>query len=289
MHSELSLTVGQLAAFQGKPCYQVIQEHYLAALQREDWRSLVVTLHTMKSPKSYYRYPAVANWDYQESPGSGAHHKHFGGLALHTLQNLQYAESWAQVYERRGIRINKDLLYATILIHDCMKRFIYQFDETYGFIKNEDSFIAKQEDHHSWILRELAQRGCDRELILSVAAIHGIDDVSLATGVTGFAVVNHYLAIGETGLSYTAQDIRPEHVIAFLADSDWHWSGQAQAKAGLVAEKIAAGPGQIANYLQVVLGSCFSYEAVGHYVERFGVDAAVEHYQTKLHAVCTGH
>ena len=135
------------------------------------------------------------------APGSGAHHRHFGGLALHTLQNLEYAAAWADIYDARGIRINRDLLLATILIHDTMKRFIYKFDTDFSFIKVEDPFIAKQEDHHSWVLRELAAWAADQKLLLSVAAIHGIDDVTLDQGVKGVAVVNHYLRLAIQGWS----------------------------------------------------------------------------------------
>lgn len=278
------LTPSQLSTFQGKGCYEIILEKYIGTLQNSSWRELVLTFHEMKTPLSDYRYPLLSNWKYQEAPGSGAHHMHFGGLALHTLQDLEYADSWACVYEQRGIAINHDLLYATILLHDCMKRFIYKFDESYQFTKSEDPFIAKQEDHHSWVLRELTHRGCDKELILSVAAIHGIDDVSLKSGVNSVAVVNHYLMIGDTHLVYTPDDIRPEHVIAFLSDSDWFWSGRAQVKAAILAEQLAAAPGELANYLKVVLGSRFTYEYVGHYVERYGFAIAVPFFEAQLNA-----
>jgi hypothetical protein len=85
--------------------------------------------------------------------------------------------------------VDRDLLYATIIIHDSMKRFLYRFDEAYNLEKAEDPFIAKKEDHHSWVIREMMARGCDKELVLSVAAIHGIDDVTLdSEGISRFAV-----------------------------------------------------------------------------------------------------
>lgn len=274
MGSWLTLPNDELARFQGSRCYQLIVEKYLAAIGNKDWQQQVQELLSMGSPLSSYQYPALSNWEFQVSPGSGAHHTHFGGLALHTLQNLEYAESWATVYQSRSIPVSRDLLFAMIILHDCMKRFIYQFDDQFNLVKAEDPFIAKSEDHHSWVIREMAARGFDVELIKGVAAMHGIDDVSLDSGVTGTAVVNHYLHIGDSHLNYTEDDIRPEHVIGFLADSDWHWSGQAQRKshflAKIMAKKLQADP----KYLALYLGSRFTFEKIGSIIEADGYEQA---------------
>jgi len=256
----------------------LLREKYVKRIERLEWRQMALTFLSLARPLTHYAYTPLAQWDFSVAPGSGAHHTHFGGLALHTLQNLEYAEAWADVYGQRGIAVNRDLLYATIVIHDTMKRFLYRFDADFNFEKAEDPFIAKREDHHSWVLRELKARGCDPELLLSVAAIHGIDDVTLAGGVQPVSVVNHYLALGNTGLSYTIDDVRPEHVIAFLSDSDWHWSGQAQRKTGLLAERMASETGMAPNMIKVYLGSRFTYELVGDYIEKHGYAAAAEHF-----------
>lgn len=266
----------ELAAYQGLEAFRAIEGEYLQRIQNPKWQAVAKTLLTQDKPLTNYAYTPVSNWAFAVAPGSGAHHKHFGGLALHTLQNLEYAAAWADVYDARGIRINRDLLLATILIHDTMKRFIYKFDPDFSFIKVEDPFIAKREDHHSWVLRELAAWAVDRELLLSVAAIHGIDDVTLDQGVKGVAVVNHYLQIGNTGLEYAPDDIRPEHVIAFLSDSDWHWSGQAQRKTEVLAKRLAPRFGLGTSYLQVYLGSRFTYEQIGHYIDEHGYEKAAD-------------
>lgn len=268
----------QLSQFQGEPAERIIQDKYLYVIASKNWRDLSEIFMTMEKPRSRYAYPILGQWAFSSAPGSGAHHTHFGGLALHTLQNLEYADTWANLYQARGIKIDRDLLYATIIIHDSMKRFIYCFDEEFNFHKSEDAFIAQKEDHHSWVLRELCARGCDRDLLFSVAAIHGIDDVSLAEGVKAVAIVNYYLLIGDTGLTYAADDIRAEHVIAFLADSDWHWSGQAQRKTGLLAERIEQTVGISANKVKVYLGSRYSYEKVGKDIEQHGYDGAIAYY-----------
>jgi hypothetical protein len=277
----------ELAAYRGVEAYQTIEGKYLQSIRNAKWLAAARALLTLDKPATNYAYTPVSNWAFWVAPGSGAHHKHFGGLALHTLQNLEYAVAWAEVYNARGIRINRDLLLATILIHDAMKRFIYKFDPDFNFIKVEDPFIAKREDHHSWVLRELAARAVDRELMLSVAAIHGIDDVTLDQGVKGVAVVNHYLAIGNTGLEYTPDDIRPEHVIAFLSDSDWHWSGQAQRKTEVLAKQFAPVFGLSANYLQVYLGSRFTYERIGHYIDEYGYEKAADFFRRLIDSNCS--
>ncbi|WP_353117891.1 hypothetical protein [Nitratidesulfovibrio sp.] len=89
------------------------------------------------------------------------------------------------------------------------------------------------------MLRELTARGADEEIILATAAMHGLDDVSLAEGVKPLAVVNHYLDIGLTGLTMRAEHVRAERAIGFLADSDWPWSGRAQQRARELAEAMA--------------------------------------------------
>jgi hypothetical protein len=276
MSQAFSTVPEELAAYQGLGAYRKIENTYLRSVGNAEWLALAQTLMTMESPVTPYRYDPVSNWAFWVAPGSGAHHKHFGGLAWHTLQNLEYAAAWADVYSARGININRDLLLTTILIHDVMKRFIYSFDRDFNFIKQEDPFIAKQEDHHSWLLRELAFRGADRELILSVAAMHGIDDVTLAEGVQSVAVVNHYLSIGNTQLEYKADDVRPEHVIAFLSDSNRHWSGQAQHKTEVLANRLAPLFRLNPNYLHIYLGSRFTYEQIGHYIDEHGYEKAAD-------------
>lgn len=278
----ISQDPNELSQYRGVRAYELIEKTYLGAVAKAKWAQEAALLLTMAEPVTSYRYGLLSKWDFEVAPGSGAHHTHFGGLAVHTLQNLEGAETWANLYETRGVEIDRSLLYATIIIHDAMKRFIYRFDEFFTLEKAEDPFIARQEDHHSWIIREMTARGCDKELILSVAAIHGIDDVTLDSGVRGVAVVNHYLQIGGAGFQCTVDDIRPEHVIAFLADSDWHWSGQAQRKTGLLAEQMAPEYKISPGHMKVYLGSCFTFEKVGSYIEKHGYEQAEEYFGTMI-------
>lgn len=274
----LSAVPSDLAQYKGIPAYHTIEKKYLSAIKNTKWAQYASDFLTIDRPISKYAYPLLSNWDFASAPGSGAHHTHYGGLAVHTLQNLEYAETWADLYAARGVHVDKDLIFSSIIIHDTLKRFIYHFDDQFNLHKAEDAFIAKNEDHHSWVIREMTARGCDAELLLSVAAMHGIDDTSLEQGVRSVAIVNHYLHIGGSMLRYTVDDVRQEHVIAFLSDSDWHWSGQAQRKTGILAEQMAVRYNTSPGHMRVYLGSCFTFELVGDYIQQHGYQQAIEYF-----------
>jgi len=275
-----TLKYSKLMGYVGVPSWKRITDEYLAGIKRSHWRVFLSEFYAMREPVSEYKLPRLANWAFESAPGSGAHHTHIGGLAQHTLQNLDYAKAWVGSYKAAGVTLDTDVLFGSILLHDYMKRFIYDFDKDGKFAKSEDKFIAKNEDHHSWVLRELTARKCPVDLILGTAAMHGIDDVSLAEGVKGTAIVSHYLKIGDTGLTYTADNIRPEHVVAFLADSDWHWSGMAQARTKKVSEALAPEYGVTPEAMQLYLGSRFTFVTVGHMIETKGVEATAAHFKS---------
>lgn len=275
-------TPDELAAFQGNSCLNIIKDKFIKQIKNKYYLKLIELFWNMKKPQSSYKYPFLSAWDYAVSPGSGAHQAHYGGLALHILQDFEYAETLAKVYEKKAVLIDYDLLYTTIALHDSMKRFIYNFDENYVLKKAEDAFIAKEADHHSLVLHELSLNNCSRELILSVAAIHGIDDVSIASGVNNLAIVNHYLQIANIDLCYNEDDVRAEHVIAFLSDSDWFWSGRAQTKTGILADKIAEIYDLNANYVKLYLGSRFTFEKVGSFIDKNGYQIACKHYASMI-------
>ena len=141
MPQPFSMIPEELAAYKGFEAYHAIESKYLNSIRNPEWLAIARAVLTMEKPITKYAYTPVSNWAFPVAPGSGAHHRHFGGLALHTLQNLEYAAAWADIYEARSIGIDRDLLLATILIHDAMKRFIYKFDDDFNFIKVENLAI----------------------------------------------------------------------------------------------------------------------------------------------------
>lgn len=267
----------ELARFQGEPALAALRREFLPAVTNPVWQGLVEEFLTLDEPFTPYAHARQWAWSFAASPGSGAHHAHIGGLALHVLQDLRNARALADVHEARGLPLDRGLLYAAILLHDCLKRFVYGFGPDYTLQKAEDPFIARNEDHHSWVLRELVARGADVELIIAVAAMHGLDDVSLATGVRPLAVVNHYLALGLTGIEMTAEQVRAEHSIGFLADSDWSWSGRAQQRSRELAVRMAPDCEVPVGYMQVYLGSRFSFEGIDALLLSKGQDGAMAH------------
>ena len=277
-----TLDYAKLTAYQGAPSRKRIEEQYLKNIKRAEWRKFIADFYAMKEPQSQYKLPRLANWSFESAPGSGAHHTHIGGLAQHTLQNLDYARAWVASYAAAGVTLDTDILFGSILLHDYMKRFIYAFDQDGKFSKSEDKFIAKNEDHHSWVLRELTARKCPLDLLLGTAAMHGIDDVSLAEGVKGVAIVDHYLKIGDTGATYTPDNIRPEHVVAFLADSDWHWSGMAQARTAKVAALLAPEYGVSPDAMKLYLGSRFTFVSIGHVVDTKSAESAARQFKSYI-------
>ena len=112
--------------------------------------------------------------------------------------------------------------------------------------------------------------------------MHGVDDVSLAGGVKPLAIVNHYLTIGGTGLAMTAEDVGPEHVIGFLADSDWPFSGRAQARCLALAGRLAGRRGVGREYMWLYLGSRFGFEHVEAQIVTLGEDQAAERFDALL-------
>jgi hypothetical protein len=250
----------KLARFQGSPALERIRAEFIPQVDEPSWRSLVEEFLVLESPLTPYAHPKFSPLPFEVCPGSGAHHAHVGGLALHVLQDLENARALIATHQSRGLPGRPGLLYAAILLHDAMKRFVYRFNDHYQLEKSEDPFIGKQEDHHSWVLRELAARSVDRELLLAVAAMHGLDDVSLASGVRPLAVVNHYLGISGSGMVMAAEDVRPEHVLGFLADSDWPMSGRAQARCRVLSDLMASELGLNPHYVFVYLGSRFGFE-----------------------------
>jgi len=98
-------------------------------------------------------------------------------------------------------------------------------------------------------------------------------------------LVNHYLGIADVGLRYTIEDVRPEHVIAFLADTDWHWSVIAQMRTAQLAARLTAAFNVSTKKLHIMIGSMFTFEAVGRLIETQGMEAACKYYEVALRRI----
>jgi hypothetical protein len=72
-----------------------------------------------------------------------------------------------------------------------------------------------------------------------------------------------------------------------MSDPDWHWSGQAQRKTEVPAKQLALRCGLGANYLQVDLGSRFTYEKIGHYIDQHSHHKAADYVRGLIESDCS--
>lgn len=81
-------------------------KNYIRKIENNTLKNLVVGLIS-KVPDDYFVFPAAMSM----------HHNYFNGLAYHTFTMLRLAEKMLEVYPG----MNKDLLYAGVLLHDIGK------------------------------------------------------------------------------------------------------------------------------------------------------------------------
>ena len=75
------------------------------------------------------------------------HHNYIGGLMVHTLECLQYAEVNLNAFFQR---VNKDEVYAACLLHDIGKIFEYTIDLESGLIDYDENFKKEWITHSQY-------------------------------------------------------------------------------------------------------------------------------------------
>ena len=75
------------------------------------------------------------------------HHKYIGGLMVHTLECLQYADVNLDAFFQK---INKDEVYAACLLHDIGKVFEYTIDLETGLIDYDEDFRKEWITHSQY-------------------------------------------------------------------------------------------------------------------------------------------
>ena len=75
------------------------------------------------------------------------HHNYIGGLMVHTLECLQYADVNIDAFFQR---VNKDDVYAACLLHDIGKIFEYTIDLESGLIDYDESFRKEWITHSQY-------------------------------------------------------------------------------------------------------------------------------------------
>ena len=75
------------------------------------------------------------------------HHNYVGGLMIHTLECLKYAEVNMEIFFQR---VNKDEVFAGCLLHDIGKIFEYKIDTENGLIDYDENFRKEWISHSQY-------------------------------------------------------------------------------------------------------------------------------------------
>ena len=137
------------------------------------------------------------------------HHNYIGGLMVHTLECLKYAEINMDAFFQR---VNRDEVYAACLLHDIGKIFEYTIDTESGLIDYDENFRKEWISHSQYgfsicmtagfkrVAKMIAEHhgradwGAivdlnEKDLEPFVYLIHHIDDLSAKFGKTNVAML----------------------------------------------------------------------------------------------------
>ena len=100
------------------------------------------------------------------------HHNYIGGLMVHTLECLKYAEINMDAFFQR---VNRDEVYAACLLHDIGKIFDYTIDLESGLIDYDENFRKEWISHSQYGFSICMTAGFKR-VAKMIAAHHGRAD-----------------------------------------------------------------------------------------------------------------
>ena len=100
------------------------------------------------------------------------HHNYIGGLMVHTLECLKYAEINMDAFFQR---LNRDEVYAACLLHDIGKIFEYTIDTESGLIDYDENFRKEWISHSQYGFSICMTAGFKR-VAKMIAAHHGRAD-----------------------------------------------------------------------------------------------------------------
>lgn len=157
---------------------------YVNGMQDKVMRDLV--LDFVLRPESTV-FKAKATQSFLASPAAGGrgHHYYPGGLPVHSLELIEVSMAWADIYEKTyGVKkVNRDLVIATIVLHDSAKVW-YEWDPKTGKITKPAWFPASwggetgkakwkwMGEHGAVVYAELYARGAPEALIVGTASSH---------------------------------------------------------------------------------------------------------------------
>lgn len=171
---------------------------YINKIKDEKLRSFVLDIYTTNKDKILIMPAAKL-----------MHHNYIGGLMVHTLECLKYAETNMGVFFQR---VNQDEVFAACLLHDIGKIFEYTVDTESGLIDYEENFRKEWISHSQYgfsicmnagfkrVAKMIAAHHArtdwgaivdlnEKDLEPFVYLIHHIDDLSAKFGKTNVAML----------------------------------------------------------------------------------------------------
>lgn len=100
------------------------------------------------------------------------HHNYIGGLMVHLLECLQFAEANMKMSE---YKFNKDNIFAACILHDIGKIFEYKIDLETGLIDYDETFRKEWLTHSQYGFTICMSEGF-KEVAKMIAAHHGRSD-----------------------------------------------------------------------------------------------------------------
>ena len=131
---------------------------YINKIENEQLREFVKDIYT-KNKEQILISPAAKLM----------HHNYIGGLMVHTLECVKYAEINMQNFFQR---VNKDEVFAACLLHDIGKIFEYKIDVETGLIDYDENFRKEWISHSQYGFSICMLNGYKR-IAKMIAAHHG--------------------------------------------------------------------------------------------------------------------
>lgn len=172
---------------------------YIEKIKDEKLKSFVLDIYTKNKDKILIMPAAKL-----------MHHNYIGGLMVHTLECLRYAEANMDMFFQR---VNRDEVYAACLLHDIGKIFEYTVDTESGLIDYDETFRKEWISHSQYgfsicmtsgfkrVAKMIAAHHArtdwgaivdlnEKDLEPYVYLIHHIDDLSAKFGKTNVNMLN---------------------------------------------------------------------------------------------------
>lgn len=109
---------------------------YIDQIKDEELKAFVLNIYTEQKDKILI------------APGAKMmHHNYIGGLMVHTLECLQYADANLNAFFQR---VNRDEVYSACLLHDIGKIFEYTIDLESGLIDYDENFRKEWISHSQY-------------------------------------------------------------------------------------------------------------------------------------------